>query len=154
MAEKPVFRDPVRNVNPEILANLELADTRVYPLPGGTGRRWTSGIDPRLSQLHKMGGTPTGDSVCFYEHIATVRDKKNKVFYVAFRETVDAQLAREADLKKFPEWLMKDPKKQRERLIHIYIVLKDPSKVPIMRPELASGLSWYRLKAKPTRKEL
>jgi hypothetical protein len=134
MPNRPVqYRDPVRNLNPEILASLEMVDTRVYPLPGGTGRRWTNEIDPRLSNLLKAGGTPRGDDVTFYEHIAAVRDKRTKTFYVAFRETVDAQLARERDPLKFPEWLMKSPEKQRERPIFIYVVMKHPKDLPILR---------------------
>lgn len=129
------LRDPVRNVNPEILANLELVDTRVYPLPGGTGRRWTNEIDPRLTALHKTGGTPVGEEVVFFEHIAAVRDKKSKIFYIAFRETADAQLLRESDLKKYPEWLMKSNEKQRERMIYIYWVKKHPSTIPILRSQ-------------------
>lgn len=129
------YRDPVRNLNQEVLASLEMVETRVYPLPGGTGRRWTNEIDPRLSSLVKAGSTPTGDVVTFYEHIASIRDKRTKVFYVAFRETVDAQLARENNLVKFPEWLMKSNEKQRERLIHIYVVKKHPKDVPIMRSQ-------------------
>jgi hypothetical protein len=127
------FRDPVRNINREILASLEVVDTRIYPLPGGKGRRWTNEIDPRLTTLKKFGDTPHGDEITFYEHIATVRDKRSKVFYVAFRETIDAQLARERDLTLYPEWLMKTPQKQKERLIHIYMVKKHPSQVPIIR---------------------
>lgn len=129
------FKDPVRNLNQEILANLELVDTRVYPLPGGTGRRWSNEIDSRLSGLLKTGGTPVGDNVTYYEHVAAVRDKKTKIFYVSFRETVDAQLAREQDLAKYPEWLMKSREKQRERLIFIYWVKKHPSEIPIMRSQ-------------------
>lgn len=129
------YRDPVRNLNPEILSNLELTETRIYPLPGGTGRRWTNDIDPRLVHLKSIGGSPTGEEVTFYEHIASVRDKRSGVWYVAFRETVDAQLARESDLKKYPEWLMKSNEKQRERLIHIYVVIKHPKDVPIIRSQ-------------------
>lgn len=129
------FRDPVRTVNREVLDSLELTDTRVYPLPGGKGRRWTNEIDSRLSALTKLGSSPVGEEVTFYEHIATVRDKRSKTFYVAFRETADAQLARESDLKKYPEWLMKTNEKQRERLIYIYMVVKHPKDVAIMRSQ-------------------
>jgi hypothetical protein len=129
----PALRDPVRPLNLEILANLEMVDNRVYPLPGGKGRRWTNEIDPRLSALTKTGSTPTGEEVVFYEHIGTVRDKRSKVFYIAFRETADAQLARESDLTKYPEWLMKSREKQNERLVYIYVVMKHPKDIPIMR---------------------
>jgi hypothetical protein len=127
------YRDPVRALNPEILAGLELVETRVYPLPGGTGRRWTNEVDARLSGL--AGTTPVGDNITFFEHIALVRDKRAKVFYVAFRETVDAQLARESDPLKYPEWLMKHNAKHNERMIYIYMVKKHPKDVPIMRSQ-------------------
>ena len=127
------YRDPVRNLNLEVLSNLEMVDTRVYPLPGGKGRRWINEIDPRLTNLIKTGATPKGDDVVFYEHIASVRDKRTKVFYIAFRETADAQLARERDPIKYPEWLMKSPEKQRERMVFIYVVMKHPKDIPIMR---------------------
>jgi hypothetical protein len=127
------FRDPVRNLNPEVLGNLELVDTRVYPLQGGTGRRWTNEIDPRHVHLIKTGTTPVGDDVTFYEHIASIRDKRSQTFYVAFRETADAQYAREKDLKKFPKWVMDLDQKQAERLVHIYMVMKHPSQVAVMR---------------------
>jgi hypothetical protein len=126
------FRGPGKDINLEVLSSLELVETRIYPLPGGTGRRWTNEIDARLS---KAGLTPVGDVVTFYEHIATVRDKRTKTFYVSFRETVDAQLAREKDPTLYPEWLMKSKEKQRERLIHIYMVMKHPSTVPIIRSQ-------------------
>ena len=48
----------------------------------------------------KTGSTPVGEDVTFYEHISSVRDKKTKTFYIAFRETADAQLACESDLVK------------------------------------------------------
>lgn len=131
----PVLRDPVRNLNPEVLANLEVVDTRVYPLPGATGRRWSNEVDSRLSNLLKTGGTPVGDNICYFEHIATVRDKRSKVFYVAFRETADAQLTRESDPIKYPEWLMKSKEKQDERLIYINVVTKHPKDIPIIRSQ-------------------
>jgi hypothetical protein len=127
------YRDPVRSLNLEVLSNLEMVDIRVYPLPGGKGRRWTNEIDPRLSSLVKTGSTPIGEDVVFYEHIASVRDKRTKTFYIAFRETADAQLASERDLVKYPEWLMKSNEKQRERMIFIYLVMKHPKDIPIMR---------------------
>jgi len=128
------FRDPVRNINPEILANLELVDTRVYPLPGGTGPKWINEIDPRLATLSKTISATTSDKTVYYEAIASVRDKKTKTFYVAFRETADAlYAATRPELKKYPEWLMQTDRKQNERLVFIYMVIRHPTQVAVMR---------------------
>jgi len=121
------LRDPVRPINAVILAGLTLESTKVFPLAGGTGRRQNSQADPRLSGLKAL--TAKGDEVTYYEHIATVRDKKNSHFYIAFRETMDAFLARQQDPTKFPEWLMKSPEKQAERKIYVYRVLREPTAV-------------------------
>lgn len=123
------MRDPVRNINPEFLAGLTLESNKVYPLPGGFGPRMNNEIDPRLTHLQ---GTPKGDVVPYYEHIATVRHGNTNKFFIAFRETMDAFLARQQDPQKFPEWLMKDPRKQAERQIFIYMVYKHPKSVPVM----------------------
>jgi hypothetical protein len=140
-----------RSINPALLGSLELVSDKIHPLPGATGRRLESEYDKRLSGLT---GTPTGDNVTYYEHIATLRDKASRGFFVAFRETMDAFLARFAvcgctspafdargqcqnclkwDPTRFPEWLMKSPEKQAERFIHIYAVRCHPSQVAVMR---------------------
>lgn len=113
-----------QSVNNELLAQLELTSTKVYPLPGATLRRVTNDADPRLTHLQ---GTPQGDKVTFYEHVATIRDKKTGTFFVAFRETMDALLARQSDTQKFPEWLMKHPAKKTELRVFIHQVTKHPS---------------------------
>ena len=121
-----------RSVNVEFLAGLELVSNKVFPLPGGVGRRQNpTAYDPRLT--HLSGLTPVGEEVIYYEHIATVRHKATNQFFVAFKETMDAFLARSTDLQKYPEWLMKQPNKQAEREIHIYLVTRTPQSVPIMR---------------------
>jgi hypothetical protein len=130
------FRDPVRPVSSEILSRLELVSDHISPLLGGTGRRLYADPDPRLSKLQD----PTGDKVSYYEHIASVRDKGTDKFYVAFRETADALLARSQDFRKYPEWLMKTTQKHKERMIFIYHVYRHPSKVPILR----SHEDWLR----------
>lgn len=125
------FRDPVRQINQEFLVQLEMVSNKIYPLPGGSGRRLINEIDARLSTL--KGQTPVGDVVSYYEHVATVRHKPTGKFFVAFRETMDAFLARQTDMTKYPEWLMKAPEKQQERNIHIYQVARHPSQVAVMR---------------------
>lgn len=126
------MRDPVRPLNLEFLMGLELVTTKIYPLPGATGRRQDSTqADPRLSGL--QGQTLPGDEVTYYEHIATVRHTPTNTFFVAFRETMDAFLARQQDPAKYPEWLMKSPEKQAERTIHIYMATRHPKSVAILR---------------------
>lgn len=131
MANLHGFKDPVRNVNPEFLHGLELTSTKIHPLPGATGRRIDNEVDARLSSL--AGLTPKGEDVTYYEHIATVYHRPTRSFYVAFRETMDAFLARQRDPVKYPEWLMKSPEKQAERNIHIYAVKCHPSQVGVLR---------------------
>jgi hypothetical protein len=121
------LRDPVRPVSRKFLAGLTLESTKVFPLAGGTGRRQDAQADPRLRGL--VGQTLKGDEVTYYEHIATVRHTPTNTFFVAFRETMDAFLARQRDPSKFPEWLMKSPEKQAERKIYVYKVTRAPAAV-------------------------
>jgi len=141
------FRDPVRPISPEILNRLELVSDHITPLAGGVGRRVNNTPDPRLSHLQG----PTGDTIPYYEHIASVRDKGTSKFYVAFRETADALFARSQDMTKYPEWLMKMPQKHKERMIFVYQVYRHPSKVPVLRSfedwlqPIADPLLWETL---------
>ena len=128
---------PVRQVNKELLDQLELVRTDVYPLPGGTGRRLETpsapnGVDLRV---HANGLPRDGKDICYYEHIATVRHPQTKTFYVVFRETMDAFLVRMSDPVKYPKWLIERPDKQAERNIYIHLVTVHPSQVPIMRSQ-------------------
>jgi hypothetical protein len=125
---------PVRQVNKQLLDELELVRTDIFPLPGGSGRRFKTpsapnGVDLRINL---SGLTPKGDSVCYYEHIATVRHPKTKLFYIVFRETMDAFYARMSDPIKYPRWLMERPDKISERHIFINQVYKHPSQVTTM----------------------
>lgn len=114
------YKAPLRDIDMELLLNLELVSTKVHPLPGATGRKLNI-EDPRVTDSAKVG-----DETCFYEHIATVRHKKTHKFYVAFRETMDAFLARQMDMIKYPKWLMNNEQKQKERNIYVYEVYKHP----------------------------
>ena len=128
------YRDPVKNIDKEFLYSLELTSDKIYPLPGATGRKLNS-EDTRVSELAKVG-----EESVFYEHIATVKHKKNNTYYVAFRETMDAFLARQMDFIKYPTWLMNNPQKQSERNIYIYEVYKHPKTIAVMR----SHEDWLR----------
>ena len=122
---------PFRQVNAELLSNLELESNKVYPLPGAIVAR-RAPPDPRLSHL-KTGtvsgdilGPKESDKICYYEHIATIRDKISKRFYVAFRQTMDALMLEQNDSLLYPEWLIKSSVKKTELLIYIYQVYKVP----------------------------
>jgi hypothetical protein len=147
------FKDPVRALNAMLLHDLEMVSKKIYPLPGGTGRRWANEADPRLGNLQGL----QGDQVCYYEHIASLRAPKARMYFVAFRETMDALLVRSKDLEKFPEWLMKTPTKQKERMVYIYMVTKHPNEVAVMRshedwlteigkPDLFDALAYFLYK--------
>jgi hypothetical protein len=122
-----------RKVNQEWLAGLEIVSNKVHPLPGAVGPR-AAALDTRLPGLGKTLFTPGqasvgpkgSDLVCYYEHVATVRHKATDQFFVAFRETMDALLARQKNPDKFPEWLMKNQVKKTELSIHIYRVKCKP----------------------------
>lgn len=120
------FRDPVRPVRMDLVANLVLEDAAVYPLPGGAFVRGTD-PDPRLVHLKEY---KLGDKVLYYEHIATVKDRSANLYYVIFRETMDALLARQKNPELFPEWLMKHSVKKTERRIFVYLAYRHPKLVP------------------------
>lgn len=124
---KQRYRDPVKNVNQEFLYSLELTSDQVHPLPGAKGRKLNE-EDIRVADSAKIG-----DESVFYEHIATVRHKASNTYYVAFRETMDAFLARQMDFKKYPLWLMNNQQKQSERNIYIYKVYKHPKTIAVLR---------------------
>jgi hypothetical protein len=128
IAKNNKYRDPVRPLNMEFLQNLELVSDKIHPLPGAMGGRLNVN-DPRISDDAKK----TSQEVCFYEHLATIRHKPDSTYYVAFRETMDAFLARQMDFDKYPKWLMNDRQKQAERQIYIYFVKAHPKTIPIIR---------------------
>ena len=157
------YTDGFRNLNKEFLEGLEMVTTKLYPLQGATGPRISGEIDSRLKHL---SGTPMGD-ISYYEHIATMRHRPTNTFFVAFRETMDAFLARHAlcicldpkfdenvscaqcgkrSSRKYPEWLMKSPSKQNELRVHIYAVTRHPNTVAVMR----SIEDWLSHVADPT----
>jgi hypothetical protein len=115
----------MRNVNQGVLRGLDLSSTKVHALAGAVAER-RGEADARLTQLKPMTGVKPNSMICFYEHIATVFDRIAKQYYVAFRETEDALLARSQDPTLYPEWLMKSLEKQAEAQIYIYRVKQPP----------------------------
>ena len=131
MAAQPTLRDPVRNVDMEFFSYLELLDQGARPLPGSFVRR-QGGVDPRLTGLKVMMtaqgavGPREGDEIALYEHVAMVRNRKTGHYFIAFRETIDALMARQTDPEKYPEWLMKHPVKRTELKVHVARVAGKP----------------------------
>jgi hypothetical protein len=111
-----------RKISQEFLSNLEIIDDRSYPMPGSVTR---NPGDPRI-HLSSNVAKPH-DDVVLAEHLATIQDKKTKRVFVVYRDTVDALFLESQDLKKFPEWLMKDPRKINERSIRINEMLRPPT---------------------------
>ena len=113
------------------VAELEVLDQTIRPMPGSWIK--VQAVDARLSQANAMliAGQSVGPKavreVNIYEHVATLRHKKNTTIYTCFRETMDAVYARQSDLIKFPEWLMKDPVKRTELKIFVAEVLRKPA---------------------------
>lgn len=128
---KPIPQ-PESQVNSDWVAGLELIDSKVYPLAGAMIVRPGS-VDSRLSKRQPMiaGGESVGpkhsDKICYYEHVATAAHRPTGMYFVAFRQTMDALLLEQQNPEKFPEWLMKDPRKQTELSIHIYRVKSKPT---------------------------
>jgi hypothetical protein len=125
---KVKYIDPVRSIEPGFLSRLELVSDHVMPLAGGSGPRVNNTKDPRLSKLQGK----ENNLITYYEHIATIRDTKSSIFYVAFRETPDALFARSQDPVKYPEWLMKTQEKINECRIFIYKVYRHPKQVGVL----------------------
>jgi hypothetical protein len=116
-----VNQPQVRSVDVELLKDLELVSSKVFPLPGATFNR-NNHTDSRVHLQNAATGIPITDKITLYEHIATVRHTKTDTFFVAFRQTMDCLLLEQQDLTKFPEWLMKSANKKTELSVHIYQV--------------------------------
>ena len=108
-----------QQVQPEFLDGLEMVSNKIYDLPGAVFDRKGS-RDARLGAGISVGLGDT-NKVCYYEHVATIRQKSTGIFFVCFRETMDAILEQQKDPIKFPKWLMNDPKKDTERCVFIHV---------------------------------
>jgi len=142
MEQSISYRDPVRNVNQEYLANPEIVSNKVYPLPGATFDR-VGEPDKRL-QL-SPSNIQQNNKVTYFEHIATVYHRPSKKYFVAFRETMDALYARQTDMNKYPAWLMDSERKKSELKIYIYMVRESSPGVPIIPsklPTLSTHEDW------------
>jgi len=126
---------PVRPVNLEFMAQLEVLDASVYPLPGGSAQRKEP--DPRLHIDHPKDS----DVLTFYEHLASVRHKPSGKIFVAFRETMDALMGRQQNPERYPAWIFNEQVKQTELRIHIYQVTANPK--TLAKSHGVSGQTWF-----------
>lgn len=120
-----------RVITAEMMAwasELEVLQAKRVPLPGASEPR-TFDVDPRLDiKPMVMGnqnlGPKSSDVVTYYEHVATLRHKRIRPLFVVFEETMDALLARQKDIYKYPRWLMHHPVKTTE--LQTFIGMADP----------------------------
>lgn len=111
-----------RKINQEFLSYLEITDDRRYPMPGSITK---NPGDPRIN-LSSTVAKPS-DNVVLAEHLATIRHKSSRRVFIVYRDTVDALFLESQDIKKFPKWLMEDPRKHNERSIRINEMLRPPT---------------------------
>ena len=144
-------------VNLEFIHGLEVMENEVYPLQGATGVRQSR--DSRLATF-VGAGVPQGNTVCYYEHMTTIRHTPTSTYYIVFRETKDAQLLQQADPLKYPKWLMDHPVKDDERTVYIHMAKPDaPARLKkgvssiadwldeIPNPLTFDSLAWFLLKS-------
>lgn len=142
MSEKISYRDPVRPINQEFLSRLEVVSNKIYPLPGATFER-EGEIDERLDL--PASNIPQNTKITYFEHLATVYHASSKRYFVAFRETMDALMARQTDPIKYPKWLLDGPLKRTELKIYIYMVKETSPGVPCIpskMPMLSNHEDW------------
>jgi len=111
-----------RNIDQEFLSQLEVTDERQYPM---TGAICKNPGDLRIN-LASTVAKPSNELV-LAEHLATIRHKASGRVFIVYRDTVDALFLESQDIKKYPKWLMDDPRKQNERSIRINEMLRAPA---------------------------
>lgn len=110
-----------RKIDQEFLSNLEITRDDRFPMPGAITRNQG---DPRIN-LSSTVAKPSNE-VVLAEHLATIRHRSSGRIFIVYRDTVDALFLESQDLKKYPKWLMEDPRKQQERSIRINEMLRPP----------------------------
>jgi len=110
-----------RKIDQEFLSQLEVTDERQYAMPGAVCKN--SG-DPRINLSSNVARA--SDELILAEHLATIRHKSSARVFIVYRDTVDALFLESQDIKKYPKWLMDDPRKQNERSIRINEMLRAP----------------------------
>jgi hypothetical protein len=111
-----------RKVDQEFLSQLEITDDRRYPMPGAVTK------NPGDSRINVSSNTTRpSDEVVLAEHLATIRHRSSGRVFQVYRDTVDALFLESQDTKKYPKWLLEDPRKQNERSIRINEMLRPPT---------------------------
>lgn len=111
-----------RKIDQEFLSQLEITRDDRFPLPGAVCK---NPGDSRINLVSTVA--KTSDEVILCEHLATIRHKSSGRIFIVYRDTVDALFLESQDLKKYPKWLMEDPRKQNERSIRINEMLRPPT---------------------------
>jgi hypothetical protein len=125
-------------VSAEFMQGLEVLENKVYPLQGATVKGQSR--DPRLAFQVATGlGTGTG-TVCYYEHVATIRHVPTQTFFIVFRQTKDAQLLEQSDPVKYPKWLMEHAVKNAELTVYIHMAM--PNAPAILKSGVSSIDEW------------
>jgi hypothetical protein len=111
-----------RQIDQEFLSNLEITDDKRYPMPGAMAR------NPGDSRIHLSSNVAkSSDTVVLAEHLASIRHRSSGRIFIVYRDTVDALFLESQDVKRYPKWLMEDPRKQQERSIRINEMLRPPT---------------------------
>jgi hypothetical protein len=110
-----------RQIDQEFLSGLEITDDKRYPMPGSITK---NPGDPRI-HLSSNIARPSNE-VVLAEHLATIRHRRTARVFIVYRDTVDALFLESQDIIKYPEWLMKDPRKLEERSIRINEMIRAP----------------------------
>lgn len=109
------LKDPVRNINQEYLAGLEVLSNKEFALPGAKCRGGDR--DLRFSHL-----APGSAEMVLFNHLATVRHRASGMVFVVFRKTMDALHLEQSDLVKYPRWLMDSTVKKTELSTYIHVI--------------------------------
>lgn len=110
-----------RKIDQEFLSNLEITRDDRFPMPGAITKNQG---DPRINLSSNVARS--SNELVLAEHLSTIRHKSSGRIFIVYRDTVDALFLESQDVKKYPKWLMEDPRKQQERSIRINEMLRPP----------------------------
>lgn len=110
-----------RQIDQEFLSQLEITREDRFPMPGAVAK---NPGDPRINLSSNV--SKPSDEVVLAEHLATIRHRSSGRIFIVYRDTIDALFMESQDTKKYPKWLMEDPRKQQERSIRINEMLRPP----------------------------
>jgi hypothetical protein len=110
-----------RKIDQEFLSNLEITRDDRFPMPGAITK---NPGDPRINLASTVAHASA--ELVLAEHLATIRHRSSGRIFIVYRDTIDALFLESQDVKKYPKWLMEDPRKQQERSIRINEMLRPP----------------------------